>query len=233
MALVPIAVIGMLLAKRHLVEALLGGLLAAVALALALGLLEPAQLLRVEPGSVTASSVLIDGLERGVGVSIFTLLMVGLVAALDARRLLADLADRRGAAPGPAGAELRIVAWLTAAVVLTTHSVVAILAVGPYAAQVGGRAGVGPYRRANLLDLTACTWPFLLPFFLPTILAAGTTGEAGTMPRLSPADAGLHNAYSWALVAMLVWAVGFGYGRGEGPDVASGADVTSQEAGAK
>jgi hypothetical protein len=53
------------------------------------------------------------------------------------------------------------------------------------------------------------------------------------MPRLSPADAGLYNAYSWALVAMLVWAVGFGYGRGEGPGVAVAAGVTAQETGAK
>lgn len=229
MAVVPIAVIAMLLRQRHLVEALLGGLLAAVVLALALGLVAPAQLLRVDAGSVSASSVIIDGLERGVGVSVFTLLMVGLVAAIDASRLLDRLAARRGAAPGAAAAELRIVAWLTAAVVLTTHSVVAILAVGSYAAAVGGRAGLGPYRRANLLDLTACTWPFLLPFFLPTILAAGTTAQGGAMPRLSPAEAGLYNAYSWALVAMLVWAVGFGYGRGEGP----GAAAAVQEIGAK
>jgi Na+/H+ antiporter NhaC len=231
MALVPMAVVAMLLRRRHLVEALLGGLLAAVVLALSLGLIAPAQLLRVDAGSVSASSVLIDGLERGVGVSVFTLLMVGLVAAVDASRLLGGLAARHGTAPAPAGAEWRIVAALTAAVVLTTHSVVAILAVGPYAAQVGGRAGIGPYRRANLLDLTACTWPFLLPFFLPTILAAGTTAQGGAMPRLSPAEAGLYNAYSWALVAMLVWAVGFGYGRREGPAAADA--VAVQETGAK
>ena len=46
---------------------------------------------------------------------------------------------------------------------------------------------------------------------------AGTTGAGGGMPRVSAADAGLYNAYSWALVAMLIAAVGFGYGRGEGP----------------
>jgi Na+/H+ antiporter NhaC len=217
MILVPLVVIAMLLAARHLVEALLGGLLAAVAVALPLGLLTPSQLLSVEPGAVTARSVLIDGLERGVGVSVFTLLMMGLVAALDASGLLARLTSRRDTATGPAGAEIRIVVWLTAAVVLTTHSVVAILAVGPYASQAGARAGVGPYRRANLLDVTACTWPFLLPFFLPTILAAGTTAQGGAMPRLSPAAAGLYNAYSWALVGMLIGAVGLGYGRREGP----------------
>ena len=92
--------------------------------------------------------------------------------------------------------------------------------------ETGARAGIGPYRRANLLDVTACTWPFLLPFFLPTILAAGTTGDGGGMPRLSPADAGLYNAYSWALVAMLACAVGLGYGRGEGPEPAPAAITT-------
>jgi Na+/H+ antiporter NhaC len=217
MILVPLAVVGMLLARRHLVEALLGGLLASVTIALGLGLLRPAQLLSVEPGSVTAHSVLIDGLERGVGVSVFTLLLVGLVAAVEASGVVRRVVAAGGTAASPAGAELRIVAMLTAAVVLTTHSVVAILAVGRYAAELGGAAGTGPYRRANLLDVTACTWPFLLPFFLPTILAAGTTGGAAGMPRLTPADAGLYNAYSWALVGMLVIAVAGGYGRREGP----------------
>ncbi|MGD9906721.1 MAG: Na+/H+ antiporter NhaC family protein [Vicinamibacterales bacterium] len=213
MVLVPALVVAMLLARRHLVEALLAGVSAATGIALALGLLTPAQLLHVAPGSVTASSLLIDGLGRGVGVTVFTLLMVGLVAATGAAGLLERFTGHGNRSGSRAGAEWRIVAWVSAAVVLTTHSVVGILAVGPVASRTGAPAGVGAYRRANLLDLTACTWPFLLPFFLPTILAAGTTVEAGAMPRLSPLDAGLHNAYSWALVAMLVAAVAFGYGR--------------------
>lgn len=216
MLLVPLLVVLMLLARRHLVEALLAGVAAAVGLALALGVLTPAQVLHVAPGSVSASSVLIDGLQRGVGVSVFTLLLVGLVAACTASGLLERVGGAAAGAITPVRAELRIVTWLTAAVVLTTHSVVAILAVGPYAARDGARAGLSPYRRANLLDLTACTWPFLLPFFLPTILAAGTTAGAAGMPRLAPAAAGLYNAYSWALLAMLGAAVGLGYGRDEG-----------------
>jgi Na+/H+ antiporter NhaC len=216
MALVPVLVVAMLLARRHLVEALLAGLLAAVAVAVPLGLLAPAQLLHVEPGSVAATSVLIDGMSRGVGVTVFTLLMVALVAATGVGGVFERVGASRSAAASPARAEWAIVGWLTAAVVLTTHSVVAILATGPMASGVGERAGLGPYRRANLLDLTACTWPFLLPFFLPTILAAGATVQAGIMPRLSPADAGLHNAYSWALVVMTAVAIVAGYGRGEG-----------------
>jgi hypothetical protein len=36
------------------------------------------------------------------------------------------------------------------------------------------------------------------------------------MPRVSPFAAGMHNAYAWALVLMLVVAVAAGYGRREG-----------------
>lgn len=218
MLLVPAFVVVLLLARRHLVEALLLGLLAAVVLALPLGLLRPEQLLSVEPGSFAAKSVLIDGLERGVGVSVFTLLLVGLVAALDASGAVARATAAAGTARSAAGAEVRIILMLTVAVVLTTHSVVAILAVGSYAAALGRAGGIGGYRRANLLDLTACTWPFLLPFFLPTILAssASASGAPAGMPRISPLEAGLYNAYSWALVLMLVIAVVTGYGRREG-----------------
>ena len=38
--------------------------------------------------------------------------------------------------------------------------------VGEVAKQTGERFGIDGYRRANLLDLTVCTWPFLLPYFL-------------------------------------------------------------------
>ncbi len=136
MMLVPLVVIAMLLAERHLVEALLGGLLAAVVVALPLGLLAPGQLLRVETGSVTADERAhrrAGARRRGVDLH-----------AVDGgtrrrprrqRPARSACAARRGAARGPAGIELRIVAWLTAAVVLTTHSVVAILAVGPYASR--------------------------------------------------------------------------------------------------
>ena len=137
MLLVPALVVALLLARRHLVEALLLGLLAALVLALPLGLLRPEQLLVVEPGSFAAKSVLIDGLERGVGVSVFTLLLVGLVAALDASGAVARATALAGTGGSLAGAEARIVAMLTVAVVLTTHSVVAILAVGPYVSAMG------------------------------------------------------------------------------------------------
>jgi Na+/H+ antiporter NhaC len=219
MILVPMLVVAMLLFKRHLVEALIAGAAFAIVLGLGLGLLHAAQLLRFEAGSFTARSLIIDGLERGVGVSVFTLLLVGLVSAFEATGALTRIVAGAGRAATARRAEASIVGMVSAAVLLTTHSVVAILSVGPFASVTGARAGIGPYRRANLLDLTVCTWPFLLPYFLPTILSSNATqaGIALGMPRVSAFDAGFHNLYSWALVLMVVLAVTTGFGRREGP----------------
>lgn len=212
----PVVVMAMLFAKRHLIESLLLGILASVLVGLAFGLLSPAQLLRVEAGSFGATGLVIDGLQRAVGVSVFTLLLMALVGTLQATDLLDRLvAAAAGRARGARGAEGWIVATVSGAVMLTTHSVVAVLVTGPFAKETGERFGLSRYRRANLLDLTVCTWPFLLPWFLPPILAASTTASASAfgMPAVAPAAAGLHNTYAWALVVMVAIAVWTGYGR--------------------
>ena len=115
----------------------------------------------------------------------------------------------------PRRAELSIFGIITAAVLLTTHSAVAILAVGDFARRTGKAHGIDRFRRANILDVTVCTFPFLLPYFIPAILAASTSA-AGTnagMPQISPLEVGLHNAHSWALLAVLLVALGTGWGK--------------------
>jgi Na+/H+ antiporter NhaC len=218
MLLVPVLVIGLLLRGRHLLEGLLAGLAASIAIGLALGLVGPDQLLHVDRARFGARGLLVEGLERGVGISIFTLLLVGLVETLRRAGALERLVDRAGRATRSArGAEAQIFAVVSAAVLLTTHSVVAILAVGDFARALGERFSLSSYRRANLLDLTVCTWPFLLPSFIPTILAAGTTasGAGFGLPRLGPFEIGLFNFYSWALLAIVPAAIVTGWGRGE------------------
>jgi len=215
MLLVPALVIGLLLRRRHLLVGLLAGVVAAIALGLVAGLFEPVQLLYIDRSRFGARGLLVEGMERGVGASIFTLLLMGLVGTIERSGLLDRLIERAaGSARTARGAEAWIVGVLSAAVLLTTHSVVAIVTVGDFTRATGARLGIGPYRRANLLDVTACTYPFLLPFFIPTIIAASTTVAEG-MPRLSPWTAGLHNVYSWGLLGMVVLAVLAGYGRGE------------------
>jgi len=216
MLAVPALVIGLLVAGRHLLEGLFAGAVGACLLALGLGLVHSAQLFYVDAGRFSARGLIIDGIEKAIGVSIFTIFLMGLVAGLEATGAmdrLVEVAERN--TKSARGAELWSFATVSAAALLTTHSVVALLAVGPFARRVGGRFGLDACRRANILDATVCTWPFLLPYCIPTILAASASaaGAAAGMPRISPLEAGLFNFHSWALLAMVVIAILTGYGR--------------------
>jgi Na+/H+ antiporter NhaC len=221
MLLVPIVVIALLLRGRHLVHGLLVGIVVALATGLALRLFAWEQILYLDRSAFSAKGLVIDGFNRGLGVSVFTILLIGLVSTLQATGVVERLAGTdRARSTDKRGAELRIFASVSAAVLLTTHSVVAILTVGELARRLGGAVGLTRYRRANLLDVTVCTYPFLLPYFIPPILAASATsaGDAYGLPRVSPFDAGMHNVYSWTLLGVVLLAMFTGYGRAEGND---------------
>ena len=220
MLLVPVLVIVLLIRGRHLLEGLMAGIAAALALGLSLGVILPSRVVSIDRAEFVARGLVVDGISRGIGVSIFTLLLVGLVGALQASRSVEGvLAWARSTTASPRRAEVWIVATVSVAVLLTTHSVVAMLTVGAFVREVGGRAGLSPYRRANLLDMTVCTYPFILPYFLPTILAssASASGIPFGMPRVPPLDAGLMNTYAWALIVAIALAIVTGYGRSEAP----------------
>jgi Na+/H+ antiporter NhaC len=215
---VPVLVIALLIRRRHLVEGLMMGILAAVVLGLVTRQFTASDLFFLDREAYSASGLLLTGMQRGVGVSIFTILLMGLVAGLEGAGLVDRMVRTATRGATTAGqAERRIFATVSAAVVLTTHAAVAILAVGDITREVGKRFGISGYRRSNLLDVTVCTYPFLLPFFIPTILAASTTSgmEAFGAPQLSAWTIGLHNAHSWALLLAILFAVGTGWGRGK------------------
>lgn len=215
----PVVALGMLLRRRHLVESLMAGILVAIVVGVGLDLFSPGDLLLLDREGFIARGLLLEGMERGIGVSIFTILLMGVVGGVEAGGVMDSLHAKLVAHPPPAArAEWWSFGAVTAAVLLTTHAVVAILSVGELVRETGEAAGVSAYRRANILDVTVSTYPFLLPFFIPTILAASMTAGAAAsgMPRISPLEAGLFNFHSWALLAILLVAMTTGYGRREG-----------------
>jgi Na+/H+ antiporter NhaC len=218
MLLIPLLVVALLLAKRHLIEGLMVGVATSAGLGLVLGLIKPAQLVYVDTTHFIAKGLILDGMQRAVGVAVFTLLLIGLVATLKATELMERMISfARRHAKHARDAEFWIFASVSAAVLLTTHSVVAMLTVGDFAKETGERMGLSAYRRANLLDMTVCTYPFALPYFIPTILAASATSSGADfgMPKLSPWTVGIHNAYSIILFVVVIGAIVTGYGRKE------------------
>ena len=216
MLFAPALVFGLLLARRHLVEGLMSGIVAAIAIGLALGLLAPGDLLYIDADNFIAAGLILDGMERGVGVSLLTIMLMGLVAGLDANGIIDRItAYARQRIHSPRGAEAWIFGTVSGVVLLTTHSAVAILTVGRFASETGEAFGIGRYRRANILDMTVCTYPILLPFFIPTIVTASTTaaGAEFDLPRVSAFEAGMYNFYSWALLAVVIVVIATGWGR--------------------
>lgn len=214
MLTVPALVLTVLIRQRHLVEGLIYGIVGAAVLGLALRRFSVPDLLSIDPDNFIATGLLLDGMRRAIGVSIFTVLLMGLVGGLEAAGLLGRLTKwTRARATSPKRAEWWIFGTVSGATVLTTHSTVAIVTVGDMARDIGEAAGIGANRRANILDIAACTYPFLLPGFIPTVLAASMTADVLGMPRLSPWDVGLHNIHSWALLVVLVFAIASGWGQ--------------------
>ena len=216
MLIAPALVLFLLLRRRHLLEGLLAGLACACLVGVATGLLEPSQLMSVDASAYSAKGLLVEGIDRGIGVSVFTLLLMGIVGPVEASGLTnraIRFAEQR--THSKASAERWTVASVSIAALLITHTTVAILTVGDFARRLGERFGIGPARRANLLDVMACSWPHVFPWFIPAILTAGTTlsGEPYGMPRLSSVQVGLANFHSLALLFMVLLAVFFGYGR--------------------
>lgn len=216
MLIVPVVIIALLLSGRHLLHGLLFGLLIGVAVGLISGLLPLQRLLSLDLENFTAKSIIIEGINRSIGISIFTILLMGLVSSLKASGFVDRLAAISTQGRQSARAvETRIVAAVGTAVLLTCHSIVAILSVSEYANQTGERMGIGRYRRANLLSLTVSTFPFILPYFIPVILTANTTASGAEygIPAVSPLQAGLHNFYSWMVLVIVIFALisRFGY----------------------
>ena len=158
----PAFVLGLLLRGSHLVVALAAGIGVALVLAVSGGFIGWSEVVHIDPQAYGARGLLVDGLDRGVGVSIFTLLLMGIVSVVEHTDLLARFSSGESARTVPAG-ERQIFGAITAACLLTTHSAVAILAVGGASRRIGVRLGIPATRRANILDTTVCTYPFLLP----------------------------------------------------------------------
>ena len=216
MVIAPAVVVALLIARRPLLEGLLTGILVAAGLGLALGLIRVDQLIFINVEKFSAQGLIIDGMERGIGISIFTILLSGLVAGIEASGILGRIVDGTSKRITSArGAETWMFSTVSAAVLLTTHSAVALLTVGSFAKRIGERFGLDRYRRANILDLTVCIYPFIVPYCIPTVLASSTTssGLAAGLPHLAPLQIGLANFHSWALLLVTVLAIATGYGR--------------------
>lgn len=236
MLVAPLLVFAALLRRKGLLESLFLGVATSIVIALGFGLIAPDDLLYIDAEAFRARGLIVEGMDQAVGIVLFTLLLMAILGGVEASGAVERLLDWSEAhKPSLRRTELRMFGLVSTAVIVTTHSVVAILAAGPAVRRLGEQHGIGRLRRANLLDTTVCTYPFLLPFFIPTVLAASATASGadfGLAPT-SALAAGMRNPYSWALLGVVLVAIATGWGRedprwdDEGRRVSSMAEETT------
>lgn len=215
MLIVPLFIIYLFLKGKHLLHGLLLGLAFGTTLSLLIGLLPVSQLISLDIENFRATSFIIDGINKAIGISIFTILLMGLVATLTASGLVNRLV---GFAESRTHTAKQSEAWIGAitavAVLLITHSIVAILTVAEFSNKTGQKMNISPIRRSNILSLVVCVFPFLLPYFIPVILMASTTasGKELGIGTVSALEVGMYNFLAWGLMLMTILVIVFGYG---------------------
>lgn len=90
---------------------------------------------------------------------------------------------------------------------------VAIVALGDLVNDIGEKAGVDRYRRANLLDCTGCVFCFLAPWTVHCVIPAQQSAQFGEGFAVAPASVPFVNYYSICMLVILLVAIVTGYGR--------------------
>ena len=207
MLFTPALIIYLFLRGYHILYALLIGLASGVFIALAFGLIDIERVFSLDRANFTATSFIIDGINRALGISIFTLLLMGLVATVLASGIIRDaMESTKHKIHDQRQTGIAIAGITSLAVLLTTHSIVAILSVTEVVSRLSSRHQYSPIRAANIMSLMGCTYPFLLPYFVPVLLMVNISGTGADfgIPQVTAVEAGMFNFVSWGLMLVSI-----------------------------
>lgn len=213
MLAVPVTIIVLCLLRKHLITALSYGILSGIAVGLVFGIYQPADLLAF-PGGFSVSGLLVDGLLGTAGTVAMLIAAFALLGVMEAGGLFEDVRKiLHKIAKGEAGAETAIVLSTGILSMITGVISVAIVALGDLVNEVGQKAGVDRYRRANLLDCTGCVFCFLAPWTVHCVIPAQLSAQFGEEFVVAPASIPLVNYYSICMLVILIVSIITGYGR--------------------
>ncbi len=215
--LVPVAVmLTVAIATRSLYKAITVGILLGSVTALAFGLIAPSDVVSVSGGEPTG--FLVEGVSAMMATVVLVMCVYGLMGVLSAAGALDRIADAiLGSRMGRSarGAEAAMLLGITATTLVFGGVTSASMATfGKVQDEIGRRAGLHPYRRANLLDCGANSLAVAVPF-LSVFVLIGSTLTAGydAVAQVSLVDVGLHMFYSLALFCVLWVSIATGWGR--------------------
>lgn len=213
MLVVPVVIIVLCVMRKHLITALSWGIIAGIAAGLLSGIYTLKDLV-VFPGGFSVSGVMIEAITGTAGtvamlIGVFALLGVLECSGFfeDVGALLARLAKTERSTEATIVLSVGILSMVTGVIS------VAIVALGDLIHEIGEKAGVNRYRRANLMDCTGCVFCFLAPWTVHCVIPAQLSAQFGEGAAVAPGSVPFVNYYSLCMLVILAVAVLAGYGR--------------------
>lgn len=213
MLVVPVVIIVLCMLRKHLITALSWGILSGIAAGLISGIYRVEDLIAF-PGGFSVSGAVIEAITGTAGTMAMLIGVFSLLGVLersgffeDVGALLARLAKKERSTEATIVLSVGILSMVTGVIS------VAIVALGDLINEIGNKAGVNRYRRANLMDCTGCVFCFLAPWTVHCVIPAQLSAQFGEGYAVAPGSVPFVNYYSLCMLVILVMAVAAGYGR--------------------
>ncbi len=213
MLVVPAVIIVLCMMRMHLITALSWGILAGCAVGLLFGIYTVEGLISF-PGGFSVSGAIIEAISGTAGTVVMLIAVFALLGVVERSGVFEDVGVfLERFARSERSTETAIVLAAGILSMVTGVISVAIVALGDLVNEIGERAGVDKYRRANLLDCTGCVFCFLAPWTVHCVIPAQQSAQFGEGFAVAPASIPFVNFYSICMMVMLAVAVITGYGR--------------------
>lgn len=213
MLVVPVTIVALCLMRRHLIMALSYGILAGAAAGLLSGIYKVTDLVAF-PGGFAVSGLVTEAIGGTAGTVAMLIAVFALLGVMEQSGLFEDVgALLQRFAGNERSTEATIVLSTGILSMITGVISVAIVALGDLVNEIGEKAGVDRYRRANLLDCTGCVFCFLSPWTVHCVIPAQQSAQFGEAYAVAPAQIPFVNYYSICMLVILVTAIVTGYGR--------------------
>lgn len=204
MLLSPAVVILLCLLGRHILIALLFGILTAILISLPFSLITSEQLFSLDPANFSANSIIIEGMKKGVGISIFSILLIGLVSFILSAGIIEKFVNYvTTKVKRQSIGEIIIVSMTVLINTLLAHNTITIMSVGSVVKKISDNLKINGYRAANLMDISGNTVMHILPYMITVILATSIAKDL-TTETLNPFTAGLYNFHSIFLLFVAI-----------------------------
>lgn len=213
MLVVPVVIIVLCMMRKHLITALSWGILSGIAAGLVSGIYRVEDLIAF-PGGFSVTGVMIEAVTGTVGTVAMLIGVFALLGVLECSGFFEDVGTLLSRlAKTERSTEATIVLSVGILSMITGVISVAIVALGDLIHEIGEKAGVNRYRRANLMDCTGCVFCFLAPWTVHCVIPAQLTAQFGEGTAVAPGSVPFVNYYSLCMLVILVLAVIAGYGR--------------------